>query len=324
MKPLVLEFPVRTLEGEALLDAGTTVDEAALQEMLERHRHQPPPSRPLLRHGSVVGDLEVFMARAPYLSIFSDEATRAGVMSLMGEVEVPPAVLRSLDHFRAHDFYTYRHILLVFAVATRLAQELIADHRDVIQEAMAGPTHDFGKVCVPLEILQKTTPLTRQERRHLEHHAVAGYVLLVHYFQDRHCLAALVARDHHEKRDGSGYPQGLRQFDRMVEIVAASDIYDALLSPRPYRAESFDNRTALEELTDLAAADKLSWEVVQALIACNRSTRPNYRECFISLEKRGRPPAENIYGQTVETEDEAEPSDAPADQPAPDPGKPRR
>jgi hypothetical protein len=149
-------------------------------------------------------------------------------------------------------------------------------------------------------------------------------VLLVHHFQDRHSLAALVARDHHEKRDGSGYPQGLRQFDRMVEIVAASDIYDALLSPRPYRAESFDNRTALEELTDLAAADKLSWEVVQALIACNRSTRPNYRECFVSLEKRGQPPAENIYGQTAETEDEAEPRDAPADKPASKPGKPRR
>jgi HD-GYP domain-containing protein (c-di-GMP phosphodiesterase class II) len=324
MKPIVLDFPVQTLDGKTLMVAGTPVDDDSLQEMLERHRHEPPPSRPLLRHGSIAGDLEVFMERSPYQEIFSDATVRSSVLALMQQVEVPPAVLRSLDHFRARDFYTYRHILLVFAVATRLAQELVTNHRDVIQEAMAGPTHDFGKICVPLEVLQKTSPLTTQERLHLQHHAAAGYVLLIHHFQNRRNLSALVARDHHEKRDGSGYPQGIRQFDRMVEIVAASDIYDALLSPRPYRAESYDNRTALEELTELAAQDKLSWEVVQALIACNRSTRPNYRECFVSLERRGRPPAENLYGQTATDTNgpgAAEETPSPQEADAPDPPK---
>ena len=60
-------------------------------------------------------------------------------------------------------------------------------------------------------------------------------------------MAARVARDHHEFRDGSGYMRGVKLNDPMVEIVAVCDIYDGLLSPRPYRTAAYDNRTALEE-----------------------------------------------------------------------------
>jgi HD-GYP domain-containing protein (c-di-GMP phosphodiesterase class II) len=165
-----------------------------------------------------------------------------------------------------------------------------------MQEIMAGPTHDIGKISIPLEVLQKTDPLTRTERAILEHHAVAGLVLLSYYFQDNQSIAAKVARDHHERRDGSGYPLGRRLTDQLVEIVAVSDIYDALISPRPYRPTSYDNRTALEEITELAHQGKLGWEVVQALVARNRKSKPHYHECTVSSEKRGIPPANNHYG----------------------------
>lgn len=144
--------------------------------------------------------------------------------------------------------------------------------------------------------------LTRAERSILEHHAVAGYVLLSYYLQDIHGVAARVARDHHERKDGSGYPLGRHLTDRLVEIVAVSHIYDALISPRPYRPTSYDNRTALEEITDLVRQGKLSWEVVQALVACNRRNKPHYSECTVSTEKRGNPPADNRHG-IIEAED---------------------
>jgi HD-GYP domain-containing protein (c-di-GMP phosphodiesterase class II) len=51
----------------------------------------------------------------------------------------------------------------------------------------------------------------------------------------------------------------------MVEIIAACDVYDALHSPRPYRTTPYDNRTALEEITEMAQGGKLSWEVVQLI-----------------------------------------------------------
>jgi HD-GYP domain-containing protein (c-di-GMP phosphodiesterase class II) len=181
-------------------------------------------------------------------------------------------------------------------LSTLLSKNLVPDYRLRVREAETGPLHDFGKVCVPIDILRKTTPLTRDERKNLEHHTMAGYLLLCYYSQEVGNLAARVARNHHEKRNGLGYPRGIRLDDRMVEIVAVCDIYDALTSRRPYRPVSFDNRSALEEITIMAEKNEVSWEVVQALVAHNRKGKPHFTECSVSLEKRGVTPPNNLYG----------------------------
>ena len=147
-----------------------------------------------------------------------------------------------------------------------------------------------NKTIVPLNILKKSTPLTLNERDILENHAAAGFLLLSYYYQDVNNPGAKVARDHHERRDGSGYPCGTRLNDPMVEIVAVSDVYDALISQRPYRAVSYDNRTALEEITGMAEKNEIGWEVVKALIGHNRKDKPHYSEVTVSVEKRGTPP----------------------------------
>jgi HD-GYP domain-containing protein (c-di-GMP phosphodiesterase class II) len=156
---------------------------------------------------------------------------------------------------------------------------------------------------VPLDILKKTTPLTRSERSFLEHHAAASFVLLSYYCKDIQHLACKVALDHHERRDGSGYPRGLLLQDRIVEIIAASDIYDALIKPRPYRSGAYDNRTALEEITEMAEQNKIGWDVVKALIGHCRKSNPRYREVTISAEKRGTPPSYNVYGIITDNTD---------------------
>jgi HD-GYP domain-containing protein (c-di-GMP phosphodiesterase class II) len=155
-------------------------------------------------------------------------------------------------------------------------------------------------MCVPLHILKKTTPLTKMERSFLEHHAVAGYVLLSYYYRDTQQLACKVAFDHHERRDCSGYPRGILLKDPLIEIIAVSDIYDALITLRPYRSGAYDNRTALEEITKMAKQNKIGRDVVEALIAHNRKSNPPYKEMTISAEKRGTPPSNNVYGITAE------------------------
>jgi HD-GYP domain-containing protein (c-di-GMP phosphodiesterase class II) len=89
----------------------------------------------------------------------------------------------------------------------------------------------------------------------------------------------------------------------MVEIIAVSDIYDALIMPRPYRSEAYDNRTTLEEITEMADQGKIGQYVVKALIAHNRKSNPHYREITISAEKRGTPPSYNVYGVVAEETD---------------------
>ena len=104
------------------------------------------------------------------------------------------------------------------------------------------------------------------------------------------------ALDHHERRDSSGYPRGIPLQDPIVEIIAVSDIYDALIIPRPYRSTAYDNRAALEEITKMAEQNKIGWDVVKILIAHNRKSKPHYREMKISAEKRATPPLYNVYG----------------------------
>ncbi|MGM0681544.1 MAG: HD-GYP domain-containing protein, partial [Thermodesulfobacteriota bacterium] len=198
--------------------------------------------------------------------------------------------------------HTYRHVLMVFVLTATLAKELQSGHFRRIQESMTGPTHDFGKICIPLSILNKSTALTRKELQIIRHHTVAGYVLLAHYLGDRNHIAARVALNHHECLDGSGYPRGIRELDPIVEIKAVADVYDALISPRPYRPVSFDNRSALEVLTQMAEKGTVSRNVVKALIAHNRKDKPHYQEVIISSEKRGIPPANNMYGIITDEE----------------------
>ncbi|HUL31280.1 MAG TPA: HD domain-containing phosphohydrolase, partial [Thermodesulfobacteriota bacterium] len=201
------------------------------------------------------------------------------------------------------DFYTYAHVLMVFALSTILARDLLPDDQECIRLSSTGPTHDTGKVCVPLHILKKKTPLTKTERNFLEHHTAAGYVLLSYYYKDIQHLACHVALDHHERGDRSGYPRGISLTDPMVEIIAACDVYDALIMPRPYRSGVYDNRTALEEITEMARQNKVGWNVVKALVAHNRKSNPHYREITISAERRGTSPPNNVYGMIAEETD---------------------
>ena len=300
MNTLKLNNPVFTLDNKQLLPAGSLVSDDILEELILTNQTPPKKTSGLLKHRSIRDNALFFFSQPPYNIIFGEAKLTEVILNLMEQVHVPYPVLETMDYFKQHDFYTYRHVIMVFALSALLAQDLMENHKDIQKEVLAGPTHDIGKICVPLNILKKTDPLTRSERQLLEHHTIAGYVLLSYYLKDCKNLSAKVARDHHERKDGSGYPDGTKLNDRMVEIVVASDVYDALISPRPYRRISYDNRTALEEILVMAEKGKLSWKIVQALVAVNRKDRPHYSECKVSLEKRGTPPPDNVYGIIVD------------------------
>jgi len=300
MQALMLDYPVHTPDGMELFPAGTLLSEDAILEAKKRHPPPAPEYRPLLKHGSVYVDLLDLMNQPPYSAIYSHGADRDMVLGLMKQTRAHAFVLQSLDYFRRKDLYTYRHALMVFALSILLARHLAVAGLDLEQDIInAGPTHDVGKLCIPLPILSKSSPLTVSERRHLEHHTSAGFALLAWSNDTSDTPAARIARDHHERSNGTGYPAGKKLQDILVEITAACDIYDALVSIRPYRPSSFDNRTALEELTELSGKNYVRREIIQTLVALNRRTRPSPQACVVSLERRGTPPAENHYGVTV-------------------------
>jgi HD-GYP domain-containing protein (c-di-GMP phosphodiesterase class II) len=297
---LKLRFPIQTTDRRQLLPAGTPLSRETLDGLLRSAKEGSHPGTPLLDFDTVRRDLEGYLRQGAYKVIFGDPRRYAATLNLMEKVVLARPLLDALRFFKRADLYTYRHVLRVFALSILLARDLETHYEDLILEATAGPLHDFGKICVPLRILKKSTPLKRSERAALEHHTVAGFVLTGYYMKDFESIAAKVAAEHHERRDGSGYPRGIALRDRLVEIVVACDVYDALISPRPYRRVSYDNRTALEEITDMGSRGKLDWGIVEALVAVNRKGNPPAGQYPVSVEKRGKPPEGNLYGILID------------------------
>ena len=102
---------------------------------------------------------------------------------------------------------------------------------------LAAPLHDIGKIAIPDSLLMKPGPLDDGERKRMQQHPSIGYQLL----EDSHNrfiqIGARIALHHHERYDGSGYPHGLAGKDIPLEarIVTVADVFDALISPRPYK-----------------------------------------------------------------------------------------
>jgi HD-GYP domain-containing protein (c-di-GMP phosphodiesterase class II) len=303
MSNMTLKHPVQTLNNEVLFPAGAALSPETVQDLVSSRGPVSYEVRPMLRYGSIRDDILELVGLFPYRRIFPTEKYVSDVVGEMEAVELAVPILQTIEYFKTKDFYTYRHILMVFALSTLIARDLIQERRDRLHLIATGPVHDVGKICVPLDVLKKTTPLTRNELEVMQSHAAAGHVLLSYYLGDTGDLAARVARDHHERRDGSGYPRGINLDDPMVEIIAACDVYDALIAPRPYRPMPYDNRTALEELTTMADKGALGSDIVKSLVTHNRRTIAPYCESMFSSDKRGMPPPGNVHGIIVEDND---------------------
>jgi HD-GYP domain-containing protein (c-di-GMP phosphodiesterase class II) len=113
----------------------------------------------------------------------------------------------------------------------------------------AAPFHDVGKICVPDEILNKPGPLTDRERDIMERHVELGAMILENSDDPIVQLACSIVSTHHELWDGSGYPLGLKGEEIPIEgrITAACDVFDALMSSRPYK-EPWPVGRAIEEI----------------------------------------------------------------------------
>jgi HD-GYP domain-containing protein (c-di-GMP phosphodiesterase class II) len=291
-----LTYPVVTLDKELLFPAGIELSPDKVTEIAGSAR----PTRwiKLKNFDSVEKDIMDLVRTPPYNSIFREDMELSWLLRDMAEADFSVNVLETLRYFKESDFSTYSHQLMVFALSGLVARELMPERGNIIRLSMAGPVHDIGKICVPLHILKKDSPLSKKERNVLDNHSAAGYVLMSYYGREQQSIGAVAARDHHERRDGSGKPTGRRLRNLLVEIIAVCDIYDALISPRPYRPISYDNRSAIEKLAEMAGIGSVSMDIVKIIVAHNRKERPCNIHCDISKEKRGTVPPGNIYGVT--------------------------
>ncbi|HWH06526.1 MAG TPA: diguanylate cyclase [Gaiellaceae bacterium] len=153
------------------------------------------------------------------------------------------SLARAVD---ARDAYTGSHSERVADLAARLAGRLGLDREQVELTRLAGSLHDLGKLAIPEEILRKPGPLSETERLVLERHPQIGFRMLESLGVDP--VADWVLH-HHERWDGTGYPDGLPGDDIPLgaRIIFVADAYDAMTSDRVYRDRLSDDE-AIEEL----------------------------------------------------------------------------
>jgi putative two-component system response regulator len=136
----------------------------------------------------------------------------------------------------AKDGYTQGHIERVSNLAVCIGKRIGLTEPEIEALKLGGALHDIGKIAVPDQILNKPGPLSPEEWEIMRKHTDIGFKICLP-LKDNLGIALSVVRHHHEKLDGSGYPDALKgdQIPMVARIMAVVDIYDALITDRPYR-----------------------------------------------------------------------------------------
>ena len=156
-----------------------------------------------------------------------------------------------IDAVRKHHSQTYQHCLLVTGVATAFGQHLGLSQVDRSRLAFAGMLHDIGKARVPVTILEKPSPLDRDEMAVMRLHPEYGLEALKGAAELRPEMHDIVIH-HHEYLDGSGYPHGLQgnEISDLVRIITIADVYGALIERRAYKPP-LSSQQAYDMLVDM-------------------------------------------------------------------------
>lgn len=171
----------------------------------------------------------------------------------------------NLSDIRTMDDYTFAHSVNVCILALLTGITLNYSRAALKLLGIGALLHDIGKVCIPLNILNKPGKLTPKEYKEICRHSELGYEMLRQQ-KGISQVSAQVALQHHERYDGSGYPQGLKGEDihEFARITGVVDVFDALTADRIYRP-AFPNYEAYEML---AAAGNFThdYKIVEAFL----------------------------------------------------------
>ncbi|WP_099469589.1 HD-GYP domain-containing protein [Konateibacter massiliensis] len=160
----------------------------------------------------------------------------SSLTKIIDEITLNSDVIANMVDLKIYDDYTYFHSINVSILALIIGNSLRLQKKTLIQLGMAAMLHDIGKKFTPIEILSKPGKLTDEEFTIIKEHPYNGYQFIKDNFPTISATAYVGILQHHERYDGSGYPCGTKAQDISLfgRILAVCDVYDALVSERPY------------------------------------------------------------------------------------------
>jgi putative nucleotidyltransferase with HDIG domain len=183
---------------------------------------------------------------------------------LMKAITENDAIAVDISTLKVSDEYTFKHSVDVASMSMIIAKKCGLDDKQVYQIGISGLLHDLGKSEIPNEILNKPGKLTDEEFALMKKHPLIGYNIL----KEKPDIAPEVIMgvlQHHEKTNGKGYPLGLsdQKIHRYARILSVADIYDALVTERPYK-KAFSPRDAVEMI--MAMTGELDFDMIQSFL----------------------------------------------------------
>jgi cyclic di-GMP phosphodiesterase len=156
-----------------------------------------------------------------------------------------------VNALEAKDPYLRGHSARVADLSANIATEMGLSEEEVDHVRMAGRLHDLGKIGTRDAVVSKEGPLTPEEFEHVKQHVIIGAQILSPLTHLGHIVA--MVKSHHERFDGSGYPDGLRGEEAPLggRVIAAAEVYDALTTARPYQ-EKMTPEQAVGRMADLS------------------------------------------------------------------------
>jgi putative nucleotidyltransferase with HDIG domain len=266
---------------DVVLVVGSDAEAAAVAGRLDPLRlEQGPPVLPLtdvVDAGETPGPaaarrLRAFVERRGLLARQRELETILAAQAVARRRDLDSAQLDALQRLALvaeyRDDNTADHTERVAELAAQLARQLGLPDRTVWLIRRAAPLHDLGKIAIPDNILLKPGRLTDEEFEVVKTHAILGARVLAGAEAEVLQAAERIARSHHERWDGTGYPDGRAGEDIPIEarLVSVADVFDVLVHERPYK-ESWTVEAAVEEIRGGAGTqfDPAAVEAFQAL-----------------------------------------------------------
>lgn len=283
-------------KGLHLLSAGTVVDASDIL-MLNRHNVEYVDITPRVTeidlepaelsqaklaqltcfHDCISGIKDIFLT-AETEGILSNQKIESAFNPLIESLEEENDVVSLLISLTSQDDYTYLHSVQVGMLSYYIAKWMDKSEKEALIIGKAGYLHDVGKCKIPLEIRNKPDKLTNDEFSDMQRHTIYGYEIIKNSLKDN--TLALVALEHHERMDGTGYP--LRKKNTEIHsysrIVAVADVYSAMINDRVYQKKR-DLLFVLKELHRMSFG-QLDPKITQVFI---RHMIPNFIGKKVSL-----------------------------------------
>ncbi len=260
----IKEVWIDNSKGVDISDGEVAVTEAESDAQVEEEMQQAAQVQRVTSPISTAAELEraakiCHQSKQAVISMFQEarmgKAVDVGgaqrmVEEITDSVTRNPGALISLARLKTVDDYTYMHSVAVCAMMVALSKQLGHDTEQTRLAGLAGLMHDLGKAMMPTEVLNKPGKLTAAEFSIIKTHPIEGHRLLL-TSQSVGDVVLDVCLHHHEKTDGSGYPNGLSdpEISVFAKMGAVCDVYDAITSNRPYKV-GWDPAESLRKMAE--------------------------------------------------------------------------